>query len=515
MAKPAVGIVYRIGKAFYNYEANTLGNTYGVYQVLPKAVLTATGTAYNDYFVAFSGNDQLTGNAGDDWLVAGNGNNTVMGGDGNDTIVTRTGDYVSQVIDQIPQLDRPYYKTAPALSVKKNGTFSGDIVYDGIGNDFVDTGIGDDQVYMGSGNNQLVLGAGNDKVLLDRLSYDVSTPLALKTRVLEKVKIRLEDGNDTARLGDTLGSIKVDSKSLYFNKQDIGIDFGTISYSKNALGRYVYDYTYKGKLTLYAGSGNDLVVSGAGADIFDLSTGHDSIHAGSGADYIDAGSGDDVVVTGAGADKVFLAEGKDIVYASFGDIISFTAKDKQADVIKIDPLLLTYEEGIIVKSKYQVVTDATGKSTLTLVPIERLGKIMINYPEIGYDQIDLSELFKLNSIKVVDIAKPTTGADLTMSALTGVTPDTYLHYDHNYVSVQDLNKNVKLLKSGATDIFSFTALTDVRKLMSLIPDSDNLIQNKAGYAFIDLPIKSGSTVDVIEVHLVGLTSAQAHDMLIV
>lgn len=554
-ATPTVGSLYTIGNATYNYKTNTLGNTYGVYDIVslsakpakvtvkvtvapydklsPKSTAyvssvignaNLTGTQYNDYLVTVNGNDSLYGKEGNDWLVAGNGNNTIIGGEGDDTIVTRTGNYVSSITDSIIPTLLPYYNPSKAVSVKKQGAFSGDIIYDGTGNDFVDTGIGDDQVYMGSGNNQLLLGAGNDQVYLDLGNYDTSTAATLLARKLEKIKIRLEDGNDVVNLGITnvvAGSSSADSKTQYFDNLNKGIDFGTINYSQTSAGRYLYDYAYKSKISLYAGSGSDLIMTGAGDDILDLSTGNDSVHSGAGKDYIDAGSGDDVVVTGAGADSVFLAQGADIVYASFGDIISFTAKDKQKDVIKIDPLLLTYEEGIIVKSKYEVVVDATtGKTSLSLVPLERLGKIVVNYPEVGYDKIDLSELFTLNKINVVDISKPTSGTDLTMSVLSAVDASkyasTYIHYDHNFVLLQDLNSNVKLVSATATSVFDLTKLSDVRLLMSRVPDTENLIQNKAKeYAFINVPIEHGSTVDVIEVHLIGVTSAQAHDMLVV
>jgi hypothetical protein len=65
-----------------------------------------------------------------------------------------------------------------------------------------------------------------------------------------------------------------------------------------------------------------------------------------------------------------------------------------------------------------------------------------------------------------------------MAALTGISDDTYVHYDHNYVKVKDLNAHIKLVNSKASSIFDLPLLSDVRKLMSRIPDSENLIQNK-------------------------------------
>lgn len=553
----------------------------GIYSVLDNKGASFTGTDYNDYIVGLNGADTITTGKGNDYLYAGNGANTVNGGEGDDTIVTRTGTYTSQIVNTIPQIDRPYHKTGIAISEVKKSSYAGDVVYDGTGNDFIDTGIGDDQIYLGSGNNQILSGLGNDHIYLDTASYDTSTPLELSRRKAEKILIRTEDGDDIISLGDTLGNVMHDTSKLYD-----GLSLGNISYTivvntdkqyllnkvwTSFLQSYVYDYQYKGKLTIYTGSGSDIVQAGAGDDIIYTEAGNDTVLAGAGKDFIDAGDGDDLVVTGPGADTVYLGEGVDNIYVSFGDTIAFTAKDGKRDTIKIDPLILDYEEGIIVESQFlPVETTANGTKTIAIeqVPIQRLGKIVIKYPEsksalntnemflknkvdylaylqnvvgltdIGsgktdysaylhkgaksyqdfldlnplYDQIDLSELFEKKNITTYNVDVPADKSSLDLSGLSGALPGDYIKYGQSYITVKDLTAGISKINTSKTNISQLTDV-ELRKLMGIL-SSKNMLQEKDGEVMLNIPIPNGAIVDVIEVHIIGVNLAEASQMLV-
>ena len=443
-------------------------------------------------------------------------------------------------------------------------------------------------------------GSGDDIIKFDTLSYDTSDSKQLLLRKTDKVTIRTEDGNDIVDLGDTNQLVaSVDIKPDTRNTKDLyGIDLGDIYFalklSTNKVVQdlsykyfyngveaityypvsYAYDYLYKGKLTVYSGAGNDLVKTGAGADIVNTGTGSDTILSGSGDDVIDAGDGDDVVITGAGADTVNLGKGADTVFVSFGDTINFTYKDGQRDLIKVDPLILDYEEGIIVESKFLPVTttiNGIANTTIEQTPVKRLGKIIIKYPEtktsintvvnfaknkvayidyltnvVGltgisstynkaayshylnkgsktyqdfldlnpvYDQIDLSELFQQKGIDTYNIDVPKDGSALNLSALSTALGSDYIKYGQSYVSINDLNANLDKVNKTVQNISQLSEV-ELRKLVGFLQDK-NMLQQKKGEVMLNIPIPNGAIVDVIEVHIIGITLGDVGPMIII
>ena len=70
---------------------------------------------------------------------------------------------------------------------------------------------------------------------------------------------------------------------------------------------------------IYGGDGNDTLHGGAGDDFIDGGAGNDSINGGSGNDYIDGGSGNDTIWGGEGNDSILGGAGNDFIYGEAGD----------------------------------------------------------------------------------------------------------------------------------------------------------------------------------------------------
>jgi YVTN family beta-propeller protein len=78
-------------------------------------------------------------------------------------------------------------------------------------------------------------------------------------------------------------------------------------------------YAGEGQNTVITGAGDDLIFGGAGNDIIRAGNGKNTIYAGEGNNNISTGSGDDLLYAGAGNDVIQAGSGRNTIYAGEGN----------------------------------------------------------------------------------------------------------------------------------------------------------------------------------------------------
>ena len=224
---------------------------------------TLIGDGSENRFFGNDGNDTLTGNGGADYLAGGDGDDVLNGGDENDALV---------------------------------GGADNDILNGGAGADVLNDGDGDDVLNGGAGNDRLSGSLGADSLNggtgIDTVSYIGSTAAVT-------VDLDVGTGLGGYAEGDTLTEIervfgsRIGGDDLSGSQGDdrlYGLD-GDDTLS----GRAGDDY-------LHAGEGADLLDGGIGNDDLRGLAGDDSLFGGEGNDRLHGGAGADALDGGAGSD---------------------------------------------------------------------------------------------------------------------------------------------------------------------------------------------------------------------
>jgi Ca2+-binding RTX toxin-like protein len=224
------------------------------------------GLAGDDTLSGLGGNDTLRGDLGADRLLGGAGADFLSGGGGSD--IASGGDGNDQIF--------------------AGGLNSGDDVFVG--------GAGADVIGGGDGNDLLIGGSFDDGAVAQIGITDA-----------------MGDGIDTIFGGagnDTL---------IGGGFSDRTVDNGSYNQGE-ALASSIEANT------LFAGTGNDLVIGASGSDIVGGGTGDDTLQGGAGNDTFFGGQGDaddnginDVITAGAGNDTVFAGGGNDSIDGGNGN----------------------------------------------------------------------------------------------------------------------------------------------------------------------------------------------------
>lgn len=283
------------------------------------------GNGINDIDAGDGNNLILTGNGVDDITVgngnndinAGNGNNDVTAGDGNNTIITGTGvdnvvvgngnnnistDAGDDSVDAGNGVNVINAGDGDDYVIAGNG---GNIVDLGAGDDEADTGDGADRITIGSGDDIVSAGSGDD-VIIGEDNFDASWNGIVGQ---EKDQIDGSAGRDELRIdaGSTDTNFRLVSNVEILTlttagttildglnnlpgtgfAQAAGID--TIN-ALNAGSDEVDAGTFSSALTVNFGSGDDMLTTGSGDDVFnseiDTVTDADMLNAGLGVDTL-------------------------------------------------------------------------------------------------------------------------------------------------------------------------------------------------------------------------------------
>ncbi|MBP1853588.1 beta strand repeat-containing protein, partial [Rhizobium halophytocola] len=260
------------------------------------------------------GNDTIITGAGDDIVIGGAGNDTIHAGDGNNTILGDSGSYGNGRL--------------ASDSLQNDGD---DIVTSGSGNDVVILGGGADTADLGDGDNWVIGDSGEivwtdaTDVSLTTTSPEVGGEDAINTGTGDDIVIG-GAGSDTLHAGDGDNIVLGDSGTYQAG-------------STNRLVSETHDSDGDDIVTSGSGSGNDIVILGGGKDAADLGNGDNWTIGDSGEivwkdatdvsltttspevggeDAINTGTGDDIVIGGAGSDTLHTGDGDNIVLGDSG-----------------------------------------------------------------------------------------------------------------------------------------------------------------------------------------------------
>jgi Ca2+-binding RTX toxin-like protein len=225
------------------------------------------GLAGNDILNGGAGNDILNGDAGDDTLSGDAGNDTLNGGTGNDTLLGGAGTDVL------------------------NGGEGNDTLAGGLGNDIVNGGEGDDVINYAFGDGADIVdgGAGTDTLNI------------AGTAAANVLDVLFNGTSLTAVEGGTVTGIEIINA-------DLGAGVDTLSYNGSTAG-VVVDLgagtasgfaSIAGIENVTGGSGNDILIGSAAANV---------LRGGLGNDTYFAQNNDTLIETGPGIDHVFTDSG--------------------------------------------------------------------------------------------------------------------------------------------------------------------------------------------------------------
>ncbi|GMA79011.1 hypothetical protein GCM10025880_54280 [Methylorubrum aminovorans] len=376
--------------------------------------------------------------AGDDRIRAGDGDNVVLGGSGSDAITTGIGaDLVfgdNGAVEFVDGVRRD------ALSERAGGgrdtivTGAGaDLVIGGLGGDTIDAGKddtdadivfgdnghvtfddlgrvslaetldptlgGDDEIQAGAGANLILGGAGSDTITTgagaDIVLGDNGTVTFTGGIRLEAKSDPAGGARDTIRTGAgadlVIGGLGGDTIDAGKDDTDDDIVFGDNGHvTFDDLGRVKLaqsaDPTIGGDDSIEVGSGNNLVIGGAGSDTLTTGTGADivlgdngavtftggirlavtSSRDGGAADTINTGSGADLVLGGLGADTIDAGKDDadaDIVFGDNGHV-TFDAQGRVKLAESLD-LGLGDDDTIVVGGGDNIVLGGAGADRIT------------------------------------------------------------------------------------------------------------------------------------------------------
>jgi Ca2+-binding RTX toxin-like protein len=319
------------------------------------------GTERADLLIARSSGDTLDAGAGADVLVSGPGVTTMRGGAGADVFVVRWGATRVDIVDfqrgsdRLDLSDLPMLRSVGQLVITptgngaridyrgtqinlvaadgatltaadlfpgglstpdrlpmlpRGGSWPGDLIEGGAGNDRLRGSGGDDQIFGGPGNDLIFGTAGNNTLHGGR-------------------------GNDTIHGGPGNDSIfGSDGDDLIYTGGGRNIAYGghgndTIHAGDggNLVGAGPGNdiiYGGLGNDTLWGGVGNDLIFAGGGNTEAWGGPGNDTIHGGPGNDTVGGGPGNDLVHGGTGNDTLWPGPGDDRLWGGPGaDVFVF------------------------------------------------------------------------------------------------------------------------------------------------------------------------------------------------
>ncbi|HTW93457.1 MAG TPA: calcium-binding protein, partial [Tepidisphaeraceae bacterium] len=318
---------------------------------------TAVGGAGNDTISAGSGSgDQLFGGPGDDFFTnAGGSGDSVDGGAGLNFAADNSADLLTNIFetyDDNPQAATPDLDTVPdsaggddlqifgtsgndSITLSDNGQgdlvvvenggspqmypqagITGILLAGGLGND---TLVAESSVLIpvslrGAAGNDSLVGGGGDNVIVggagsDTLVGGEGTNLLVPTR-----RVAFEDGSadQDVLIGGPAGSVNIADFShrtdnVYLSND--GMDHGGVTIMPNVLN-------------IFAGSGQDTVVSTSPGSFMSAGTGTDSLVSGGANTILVAGpngAGEDTVAASGLANSLFLMNGHADEYEGFTD----------------------------------------------------------------------------------------------------------------------------------------------------------------------------------------------------
>jgi VCBS repeat-containing protein len=258
------------------------------------------GTPFDDIVVGLGGNDFFYGSGGNDQLFGGDGNDTLRGDDGDDYLKGGPGNDTLEDAAGSDQL----------FGDEGDDYISSDHSLQLSGNDLFDGGLGRDTLsFRGSGGGSITIDPEGQLQLIESHSGSVSTiknieyidfiqffgPLAVNFNGPILSDIVLSQGNDIIS-----GTIVFDNRSLGilpmlqalngYNKVNLtvtdAIGLSNIFYlgGGNSGNEFILDGN--SKMSVFTGSGNDIIRTGSG---------NDELAAGAGTNSLDGGAGIDTV----------------------------------------------------------------------------------------------------------------------------------------------------------------------------------------------------------------------------
>jgi Ca2+-binding RTX toxin-like protein len=294
---------------------------------------TLRGGGRADYLRGHEGPDRLYGKGGDDLLTGDTGGDKIFGGAGNDTLTGAAGgdhlngDGGADVIlggfgsDHIDGGDGDDTLDGANDSDFIRGGAGNDVIHGGSGPDLLDGGAGDDTLYADSGGDVLAGGDGDDALFVDVTSAaKISCGAGDDTLYLMQAADLPEDFEPprSKRIADCERTFVTDAvldpnQGITYLAPDIGGAKAGTTKDDLLLGG-------PGADTIRAGAGNDVLwglrqagLTASTPDILDAGSGDDTIYGGPGAQRIDGGSGNDFINGGVGANTIKAGTGNDTV----------------------------------------------------------------------------------------------------------------------------------------------------------------------------------------------------------
>lgn len=253
------------------HHANMVDYSYspaGINVTLDGSTQGIGGDASGDVLIEI---DDIVGSEYDDKIVGNEFDNEIIGGAGDDILIGLAGD---------------------------------DIIKGGNGDNQLIGGAGDDRFEGGTGANQMDGGDGKDA-----MSY-------LESAAGVKVNLLTGAASGGQADGDSLTNIEY-ILGTYYDDELIGN--ASANGFTGLAGDDLLDGGSDGDDILYAGPGDDIIISrfgdddlsgGDGDDVMSAGAGNDRLRGGDGADVLTGGAGDDELFGGGGIDKIVeTAEG--------------------------------------------------------------------------------------------------------------------------------------------------------------------------------------------------------------
>ncbi len=313
---------------------------------------TMTGTANDNIFYGWGGNDTIDGGAGNDTIYGGDGDDTLIGGAGNDILNGEAG--TNSVSYQNDISGVTVNLMAGTATDGYGGTDTLTNFYRVFGSNYNDTitgNTGSDDIRGNGGDDWIVMTTGNDTIYGGNTGETNGDTIDF-VNITSSVIVNLALNNATGGAGtNAIYEIENISASMYAdtitgdgnNNTIVGRAGNDIVYA--GLGNDVIygddnsgasvDGLENGNDTLYGEDGNDTIYGGLGNDTLLGGNGNDTLFGGSGNDVLDGGSGVNIVNGDSGNDLIYLSDAtatNTIIGGSETDTVSFYYADSGINV---------------------------------------------------------------------------------------------------------------------------------------------------------------------------------------